>query len=112
MKNGTRPEIFFYTHWRGSDTLDIAMRAIAKRQRWDDPAYLARIVFCELIKGATDGETGFGIWTDRCDYEHDDVVIDCDTQEVYQRHPETGRITDRISFQQIANLLETRRTPS
>lgn len=56
-------KVYLYTHWNGSDLVDIARaactRAVSER-RIDDGPYLARIVFCEMI-GADKGTTGFGI---------------------------------------------------
>lgn len=62
--------IFFYTHYDGSRVLHILRRALRKRWRWDDPTYLARIIFCELVKGSEADETGYGIGLSICDNEH------------------------------------------
>lgn len=60
-----KPEIFLYSHWQGPSLAIIVKDAIASkagRGRWDDPAYLARIIFCKMVgKDEVDGETGFGI---------------------------------------------------
>lgn len=53
--------VFLYTHWDGTELPSIVRRALARRQRWNDHAYLARIIFSEMIKGSIDGETGYGI---------------------------------------------------
>lgn len=55
-------EIYFYSHWRGSDLPKILQAALLKgKDRWDDSQYLPRIVFCELVKGDEGGRTGYGI---------------------------------------------------
>lgn len=59
--------VHLYTHWRGSELKDIVQAAMRKRWRWNDSGYLARIIFCEMVKGDEAGETGFGINADQCD---------------------------------------------
>ena len=63
--------VFLYTHWGGTELAAIVQTALKRRQRWDDCAYLTRIIFSEmLIDAAGDAakthatlkdETGFGI---------------------------------------------------
>lgn len=62
--------VFLYTHW-GSYNLHETLAAGLKRGegRWTDGEYLARILFCELVRDDIDGETGFGISTS----EHSDL---------------------------------------
>ena len=67
--------VFFYAHWGGENLLKIVKSALEKRWRWSDDAYLARIIFCELIEGSERGETGFGIAPFICDNEHPIIVI-------------------------------------
>lgn len=50
----------------------------AGRRRWDDEAYLTRIVFDTMTKGQQGGETGYGISAVVQDGE--DHVIDIDTR--------------------------------
>lgn len=58
------PDVYFYTHWRGSDLESIVRAALIRgKVRWDDGPYLARIIFCELVKGDENGTTGCGIST-------------------------------------------------
>lgn len=54
-------QVYLYTHWNGSELPKIVQRALKRKQCWDDGQYLARIIFCEMIKGYEDGETGYGI---------------------------------------------------
>ena len=56
--------LFFYTHHEGSRLPWVVKRALERgKTRWDDSSYLARIIFCELIRNDVDGLTGFGIDT-------------------------------------------------
>lgn len=53
--------VFLYTHNSGSGLGTILARALARRLRWNDPQYLARIIFAEMTKGQEAEETGYGI---------------------------------------------------
>jgi hypothetical protein len=92
-----RDDVWFYTHWSGYNIEDVAREALARRLRWDDTSYLARIVFDTLTKGEQGEETGFGISTGITDNEHDIVVIDVPNQRVFkikEKELEDGRIPD------------------
>lgn len=58
-------KIYLYSHWGGDELgkgLDtIVKKALARHERWDDEAYLARIIFSELVKNEIDSETGYGL---------------------------------------------------
>jgi hypothetical protein len=54
--------VFLYTHWSGSEAPEILRRALDRgEERWSDSSYLARIIFCEMVKGHEMELTGFGI---------------------------------------------------
>jgi len=78
---GDRAEIIvngvhMYTHW-GASTLENTLRAALKRGlRWDDEEYLARIIFCEMVKDEIDGETGYGLSIDTGDTQFSLIVKD------------------------------------
>jgi len=55
--------VWFYCHGRGLSAFQRARAAIARRARWSDDSYLARIVYDALVKGDEGTETGFGIST-------------------------------------------------
>lgn len=57
-------EVYFYTHWHGRKIKPILKAALIKGvDRWDDPQYLSRVIFCELVSAGKDEVTGFGITT-------------------------------------------------
>lgn len=75
--------IYFYTHWSGSDLFEILQSALKRGEpRWDDASYLARIVFCEMIKEDVDGLTGYGISSSICDNEHPIFTVNSTKQIV------------------------------
>ena len=50
-----------YGHWSGAILPQILQESLAKRWRWTDGSYLARIIFCRMVRGEEATETGFGI---------------------------------------------------
>jgi len=87
-------EVWFYTHW-GASNLTRTVQAALKRgkSRWDDPEYLARIIFCEMVKGDVEDLLGYGIGFS----EHGDVwqvvTVNASEQTVEVRRPEIGPIS-------------------
>lgn len=69
--------VYLYTHWGACELVKTVQRALAKRWRWDDPEYLARIIFDEMEGNSKFEETGYGIGTTK----HGDIwrliTIDC-----------------------------------
>jgi len=74
--------VYLYTHWGATDLVEVVRDAMKRKLRWDDPCYLARIIFSEMIRDEIDGETGYGI----CTNQHGDiwrlVKVNCNTQQV------------------------------
>ena len=74
--------IYLYTHWNGYRIKQTLQTALKRQQRWDDEAYLNRIIFCEMVKGFEEAETGYGISLEMQDNNNDIVNILTDPQEV------------------------------
>lgn len=84
---GQTRRVYLYTHWRGSELPTIVANTLNSKQgrnRWNDPSYLARIIFTNMMKNGIndDGETGFGISPNQGDYNHANIIIDLDEQTV------------------------------
>jgi hypothetical protein len=63
-KGNGGPNVSLYTHWYGSQLPQIVARALDRgRSRWDDPTYLTRIIFSQMLLDgdAVEELTGFGI---------------------------------------------------
>lgn len=75
-------KVYLYTHWEASELVETVRRALARKQRWDDPEYLARIIFCEMVGDDVKGETGFGIGTGGHGDIWREVIVDCEKQTV------------------------------
>lgn len=74
--------VYLYSHWNGYGLPEIVGKALGRRERWNDPSYLARIIFDEMTNGEHGGATGFGIDTEEGDSNNPLVIVDCDEQEV------------------------------
>lgn len=58
---GEESGVWLYSHWGGRSLPGTVASALARGARWDDPPYLTRIIFSEMIKEDVMGETGYGI---------------------------------------------------
>jgi hypothetical protein len=82
LTEGKAP-LYIYTHWGGTELPDVVARVLSRRQRLNDPQYLARITFCELIpRDDWDGETGYGVSTYLGDNSYPILALDTDAQVV------------------------------
>ena len=66
--------VYLYAHWGGERVLKSALHGL-KSGRWNDPAYLARVVFEHMISDDLGHETGYGISVSIQDNEHPVLVI-------------------------------------
>jgi hypothetical protein len=61
---GPYGRIYLYTHSTADDLINVVNNVLSKNVRWDDPDYLARMIFCKMIPVEDwDNENGFGIGT-------------------------------------------------
>ena len=79
IKYDTGESIFFYSHWDGTGVDKIVKSALSSERgqhRINDESYLARIIFCEMIKNDVLGETGYGISPYECEEGSPKCVVD------------------------------------
>ncbi len=75
--------VWFYTHWGGWSIPRSVQKALQRKERWGDDAYLARIIFCTVCPESThNDETGFGISASMCDNEYRVVLVNTVEQTV------------------------------
>lgn len=82
IKDETGGQVWLYTHYDGWKLPETLRSALARRERWDDAPYLARIVFCEMVAADLGGTTGYGISTERGDENHPPLLVDVPAQTV------------------------------
>lgn len=94
--------VYLYTHWESHKLQETVERAIAKKWRWNDPVYLARIIFDEMLKGQHGEETGFGISTSMQGDINLLITVNCAEQTV--------RVGDKVefSFREIKEIYDGR----
>lgn len=95
-KGTNRNDVWFYTHWSGSEREETVREALSLNERWDDPSYLARIIFDKLTGGDA-STTGFGISTTLQDNEHPICVVDI-PEQVVRSVPEGSLVEDDNGF--------------
>lgn len=80
--------IYIYSHWGGNETLESSElanrlhRALARRERWDDESYLARIIVSEVLRGDLDSATGYGIAPYEVGPEFPTITVDLANQTI------------------------------
>ena len=77
-KSEERP-VVLYTHWGANDMFTQLTTVLRKGERWKDPAFLSRMIFCEMVK---ESAVGTAILTDNVVDTDVEIVVDCDRQEV------------------------------
>jgi hypothetical protein len=87
--------VYLYTHDDGDISPLLVRDALARRERWDDPPYLCRIIFCEMIKGDEFEATGYGISLHVNDNEHPLVRVNPRTKTV-SFHQQSGGGTNKF----------------
>ena len=86
-ENGDAPRdeespVVLYTHW-GAKEMEADLRdVLSRKKRWNDPSYLSRMIFSRMIRNDIDGETGYGIMTNNVNDAEQEIIVDCNRQEV------------------------------
>jgi hypothetical protein len=91
-------QVCLYTHWSGYE-LPGTLRSAMKRgeSRLDDSQYLARIIFCEMVRGREMDTTGFGISQNIGDGGNQVIVVDVDNATVTINDNEAMTFSDFMS---------------
>lgn len=97
--------IYLYTHWGGEYVPFFVQQTLAKRTRWDDEAYLCRMLFCAMVAEDVHGEHGFGITSYVTDYEFPLLVVDCARSLVTLRDLDAPAASERSwTFEEFVTL--------
>ena len=83
IDNEKEAPVYLYTHWGGSELENTVKKALRRgRDRWNDPCYLSRIIFSEMIKNDIMGTTGYGICTTEHGDVHTVITVNCEKQSI------------------------------
>jgi hypothetical protein len=76
--------VYLYSHYGGSELPQVLQDALKKHELWDDPTYLARIIFDAMEDGENlhGSATGLGISASEDDNNHPLINVDCGNQQV------------------------------
>lgn len=70
--------VYLYSHDYAKTLVSDVHRVLSKKKRWDDPDYLSRMIFCEMIPTEFwESDTGFGIGTQM--YADVNLLVTIDT---------------------------------
>lgn len=73
--------VYLYTHFKGEKINEIVRNSLSKKWRWNDPEYLARIIFEEMIGDDRGTETGYGIGVSHTGVNRS-IEVNCEEQLV------------------------------
>lgn len=80
--------VYIYSHWDGDDDINNSplasklRKALARRERWDDESYLARIIVSEVVREDIDGDAGYGVAPYPVDEEYPTIEVSMPKQTV------------------------------
>jgi hypothetical protein len=106
---GHAAPVALYTHSAGGTLASTVARALARKQRWNDPEYLARIIFCEMVRGDEAGDVDFGIGTaQHFDLQHDPIHVHSGGGIMDPTEPHVFYNGERFSFERFIDRYASR----
>jgi len=96
---GNGGKVILYQHWDANEIESTLARALLRGSaRWFDSGYLARIIFCEMVKEDPMGVTGWAITPLMFDAGRN-FIVNTRTQTVQRAEANTGKgIGPKVSF--------------
>jgi hypothetical protein len=91
--------VYLYTHRKADELILRVQEAMAKEWRWDDPEYLARIIFDCMKGNDIDSEMEYGIGTERHKGIWTLITVDCKSQIITVE--EYGKIAYESTFREF-----------
>lgn len=126
MREDTVHGVYLYTHWGGHglpEVVRVALDSPVGRGRWSDGPYLARIIFCAMLRrGSTDlrtGEvaaidaltsaTGYGISAQIGDNSYPIIVVDSADQHIgFAEEPKRGQVPKPKAWMSFEDYIKTK----
>lgn len=85
--------LYLYSHWAGSGMWLMCKEGLKRgKSRWGDSQYLARILFCDVVRDILDETTGAGLSTFMGDNEHQIIRVNDLKYEVSFHDPGKERL--------------------
>jgi hypothetical protein len=98
---------YLYSHWGGTELPETVRKALFRGEsRWQDEAYLARIIFCDMVAGSETELTGYGISADVGDGSDRILVVDTDKQAVGYASWSEGARTEPAQWTPFAEFVK------
>ena len=97
--------VWLYTHYGATYLIETVKETIRRKARWDDPEYLARMIFEAMISFSTGREAGFGI-SGRGPHGDEWRIIHVDTEKQKITVEDRGKVSAEFTFVEIANERE------
>lgn len=97
--------VYLYGHWMGDKAIEHAVHGL-RSGRVNDPSYLARIIFCSMVKESIEGKTSFGISAVITDNEYPVIVIDGEGGEVWLEDGNTSPVTPKVTVARFLQVLD------
>jgi hypothetical protein len=97
--------VYLYAHWLGDGILKSAIKGL-ESGRVDDPAYLARVIFTDMVKNDLDGETGFGISTYFSDNDGYPILVLSEDGSAWFENESKTKLTEAISSAEMLKALK------
>lgn len=96
---GDAGQVVFYAHNGGWETAAIVQHVLKRELRWDNASYLARMIFCAMVRDNTNGELGYGISSlEAGDAEFHPTIVNMEHQTV-----KIGHEGHELSFRAFCN---------
>ena len=91
--------VVLYTHWGAKRMLGDLITTLKRKERWNHADYLSRMIFCEMMGDYTHGTTGYGIMTENVGDAEEEIIVDCNRQEVIRKR--TGHDNQTFTFEEL-----------
>jgi hypothetical protein len=102
-KTGLFDRVYLYAHCLGQDIMKSAVHGLRSGRNTDD-SYLARVIFCHMVKGQEDEETSFGISATLTDNEYPIFVIVPSEKHVFFESEDGAPLTNNVSYAKFLEL--------
>ena len=94
------PSVFLYTHWGANEMLSQITTTLKKKKKLNNASYLTRMIFCEMVKGDEEGNTGYGIQTWRTGDAEEEITVNVEHQWIKQER--ISKPSETFTFKELS----------